>query len=97
MLPQDVGLKAIADLDKSLDEFSALLEAKDKQEVPIKQQEALGYVGQIEEAMVKGFPYNVPSQYANLPQLKVHSLCIAGKRLHVQSSAPRCRKTLGVA
>jgi len=74
VLPQDVGLKAIADLDKSLDEFSALLEAKDKQEVPIKQQEALGYVGQVEEAMVKGFPYKVPTQYANLPQLKVHTL-----------------------
>jgi hypothetical protein len=68
---QEVGLKAIAALDKSLDEFTALLDAKDKQEIPLKQQEALGFVGQIEEAMVKGFPYEVPSQYANLPQLKV--------------------------
>jgi hypothetical protein len=64
-------MQAIAALDKSLDEFTTLLEAKDKQEIPIKQQEALGYVGQIEEAMVKGFPYEVPKKYANLPQLKV--------------------------
>ncbi len=28
----------------------------------------------IEEAMVKGFPYEVPKQYANLPQLKVWTL-----------------------
>ncbi|EIE24466.1 cyclophilin-like protein [Coccomyxa subellipsoidea C-169] len=67
---KEAGLRAIAALDKSLDEFTALLDAKDKQEIPIKQQEALGFVGQVEEAMVKGFPYEVPAQYANLPQLK---------------------------
>ena len=64
-------MAAIAALDRSLDEFTALLDAKDKQEIPIKQQEALGFVGTIEESMVKGFPYEVPPQYANLPQLKV--------------------------
>lgn len=51
-------------------EFQALIDAEDKQEVPIKQQELLGYVGAIEEAMVKGFPFEVPAQYASLPQLK---------------------------
>ena len=69
-VPQDKGLAAMERLDKSLDEFQALLEEKDKQEVPIKQQEALGFVGAVEEAMVKGFPYEVPKQYAALPQLK---------------------------
>ena len=68
---QEAGMRAIADLDKSLDEFMELMERKDKQDVPIKQQEALGFVGIIEEAMVRGFPYEVPKQYANLPQLKV--------------------------
>ncbi|KAK9828041.1 hypothetical protein WJX81_004327 [Elliptochloris bilobata] len=67
---KDKGLAAMARLDKSLDEFVVLLDEKDKQEVPIKQQEALGYVGAVEEAMVKGFPYEVPQQYASLPQLK---------------------------
>ena len=67
-------MKAITDLDKSLDEFIELMEKKDKQEIPSKQQEALGFVSIIEEAMVKGFPYEVPKQYANLPQLKVWTL-----------------------
>jgi hypothetical protein len=66
-------MKAMAALDRSLDEFTALLDAKDKQEIPIKQQEALGFVGAMEEAMVKGFPYTVPAQYANLPQLKARA------------------------
>ena len=68
---QDAGMRAIKDLDTSLDQFIELMERKDKQDIPIKQQEALGFVSIIEEAMVKGFPYEVPKQYANLPQLKV--------------------------
>ena len=28
-------------------------------------------VGNVEEAMVGGFPFDVPAEYANLPQLKV--------------------------
>jgi hypothetical protein len=68
---QASGLAAIEALDASLKSFGEVLEAKDKQEVPIKQQEALLHVGQIEEAMVKGFPFEVPKQYADLPQLKV--------------------------
>ncbi|CAK0787337.1 hypothetical protein CVIRNUC_010556 [Coccomyxa viridis] len=67
---KDAGMRALKDLDTSLDQFIELMERKDKQEIPIKQQEALGFVSIIEEAMVKGFPYEVPKQYANLPQLK---------------------------
>ena len=48
-----------------------LLEGKDKNDIPEIQQVALGFVSIIEEAMVKGFPYEVPTQYADLPQLKV--------------------------
>ena len=57
-------MRALKDLDTSLDQFIELMERKDKQEIPIKQQEALGFVSVIEEAMVKGFPYEVPKQYA---------------------------------
>jgi len=39
--------------------------------VPIKQREALEFVGIAEEAMVKGFPFEVPKEYAELPQLLV--------------------------
>ena len=62
---------ALAKLDASLSEFSAIIEAKDKQLVPVKQRECLTYVGQVEEAMVKGFPFEVPAQYASRPLLKV--------------------------
>ena len=44
------------------------------------QQECLGYIGDIEAAMVKEFPYDVPSEWKNLPQLKVctlHLACLA--------------------
>ncbi|KAK9816473.1 hypothetical protein WJX72_000720 [[Myrmecia] bisecta] len=67
---KEAGMAALANLDRSFAEFDKIIESGDKQEVPIKQQEVLGYVGQVEEAMVKGFPFTVPSQYANLPQLK---------------------------
>lgn len=64
------GEAAIDKLKKGLSEFQALIDAEDKQEVPIKQQEVLTYVGDIEAAMVKGFPFDVPAAYADLPQLK---------------------------
>lgn len=76
---QQDGLKAIGDLEASLRKFSSTLEQdtsgqageRVKQEVPALQQDALRYVGRIEEAMVQGFPFKVPEKYANLPQLKV--------------------------
>ena len=64
------GDAAIAKLRTGLKEFQTLIDNEDKQEVPIKQQEVLSYVGDIEQAMVDGFPFEVPAEYANLPQLK---------------------------
>lgn len=64
----------MANIEKLGASYGGLYDAiasKDKDAVAIKQQELLGYVGEIEEAMVKGFPFEVPSEYANLPQLKV--------------------------
>lgn len=68
---QDAGLAALEKLDAGLLEFQALIDAKDKQAVPIKQREVLEYVGQVEAAMVKGFPFEVPKEYADRPLLKV--------------------------
>ena len=70
---QDSGLKAIESLEAAFKECDKVVESQDKQAVPSAQQNALNYVGQIEEAMVKKFPFEVPSQYDNLPQLKVGS------------------------
>jgi len=74
---KEEGLRAISDLEANLRAFSKTLEMteqkdteKVKQEVPVLQQEALGYVGRVEEAMVQGFPFKVPDQYSSLPQLK---------------------------
>jgi cyclophilin family peptidyl-prolyl cis-trans isomerase len=64
------GLAALERLDAGLAEFQALIDAKDKQAVPIKQREVLEYVGQVEAAMVKGFPFEVPKEYADRPLLK---------------------------
>ncbi|KAJ9526654.1 hypothetical protein QJQ45_017578, partial [Haematococcus lacustris] len=63
------GVAALQQLDQSLTEFASIVEAKDKQAVPIKQREALTYVSTIEEAMVKGFPFEVPAEYKDMPQL----------------------------
>ena len=64
------GKEALEKLRVGLSEFKTILDNQDKQEVPTKQQELLSYVGTMQEAMVKGFPFEVPSEYANLPQLK---------------------------
>ena len=39
------------------------------------QQECLGHIGDMEAAMVKEFPFEVPSEFKDLPQLKVRSCC----------------------
>ena len=93
MLPysiQEDGLKAIANLEEAFKECDRVVETQDKQAIPAAQQNALSYVGQIEEAMVKGFPFEVPSQYDNLPQLKV---CLQFSSLH--SSLFRASQDMG--
>lgn len=67
---QQSGDSAIDKLRTGLNEFRTLVDDQDKQQVPIKQQQVLAYVGEIEQAMVKGFPFEIPSEYSNLPQLK---------------------------
>jgi hypothetical protein len=56
---KDAGLEAIEKLKTAFKELDAILEAQNKQEVPIAQQKCLRYVGNIEEAMVQGFPFEV--------------------------------------
>ena len=68
------GEKALDELSASLKRFDGVLEAKDKQGVPAAAADALGFVGDIEAAMVQKFPFDVPKEYANLPQLKAGSL-----------------------
>ncbi|TAG91308.1 MAG: peptidylprolyl isomerase [Oscillatoriales cyanobacterium] len=46
------------------------VQAKDREKVIDLKAKILGTVGEIEELMVTKFPFEVPSEYANLPQLK---------------------------
>lgn len=66
---KEKGIAALASLETALTEFQKLVDEKDKQEVPLKQREALTYVGMVEEAMVKGFPFEIPKEYADRPLL----------------------------
>lgn len=64
------GASALASLKKCLQDFAVVVANKDKQEVPLKQAEALQYVTALEESMVSAFPFAVPAPYDTLPALK---------------------------
>jgi cyclophilin family peptidyl-prolyl cis-trans isomerase len=64
------GEKALKELESVLTDFQVVVQQKDKQEVPLQQQKALALVGRIEEDMISGFPYEVPTQFADRPLLK---------------------------
>lgn len=64
---------ATAQLDvisAGIQKATAAVETKDKSAVWTTRREILDAVGAIEEAMVQGFPFEVPAAYSNLPQLK---------------------------
>jgi peptidylprolyl isomerase len=64
------GEALLTEITQGVNQLRQAVDAKDREQViPIKG-EVLTKVGQIEKLMVKGFPFEVPEQYANLPQLK---------------------------
>lgn len=60
----------IAELNQGITSIREAIEAKDKENVLIERGKLLDKVGQLEELMVEKFPFEVPSEYSNLPQLK---------------------------
>jgi peptidylprolyl isomerase len=63
--------QALIDQIKSgIAEVRAAVEAGDKEAIWTKRAELLGKVGQLEELMIGEFPFEVPQEYSNLPQLK---------------------------
>ncbi|MBD2082240.1 peptidylprolyl isomerase [Leptolyngbya sp. FACHB-17] len=60
----------IEQLKAGIAELTEVAAAKDKSKTLEKRAELLDKVGDIESAMVTGFPYEVPQEYNNLPQLK---------------------------
>jgi len=66
--PQAAAL--IDSLITDLDPMRAAIEAEDKEAVWTERKHMLDQVGEIEELMVQGFPFEVPEEYSSLPQLK---------------------------
>ena len=50
-------------------ELKEIVDEKDREETYIKRRELLGYVSDLEQLMVVGYPFEVPEEYAYLPQL----------------------------
>ncbi|MBD2183743.1 peptidylprolyl isomerase [Aerosakkonema funiforme] len=61
---------AIADLKAGLADIRAALEAKDKELISQERAKLLDKVGLLEYTMVQKYPFEVPAEYSNLPQLK---------------------------
>ncbi|WYM03549.2 MAG: peptidylprolyl isomerase [Gloeotrichia echinulata CP02] len=60
----------IADLKSGVTAVQELVKVKDKAKILEERNKLLDRVSQLEEAMVKAFPFEVPPEYSNLPQLK---------------------------
>jgi peptidylprolyl isomerase len=60
----------ISEIQTGIEALSVATEAKDKPKVQAERTNTLAKIGTLEAAMVKGFPYTVPADYSNLPQLK---------------------------
>lgn len=62
--------QTLDDLKAGLMPLQEAVDRKDKAAVQAQRTELLEAVNHLEELMVQGFPFEVPSQYASLPQLK---------------------------
>ncbi len=60
----------IDSLSEGLEPILAAIAAKDKEGVWMQRKLMLDQVGALEELMVNGYPFEVPAEYDNLPQLK---------------------------
>ena len=71
-VPEELQPRAEELLDEikaGVNELKEFAEAKDREALYIKRRELLDIVGEIEEMMVVDFPFEVPQEYADLPQL----------------------------
>jgi peptidylprolyl isomerase len=60
----------IAELKSGVDSLQESVKAKDKEQILEGRNKLLNLVTQLEESMVTEFPFEVPAEYSNLPQLK---------------------------
>ncbi|PZO19762.1 MAG: peptidylprolyl isomerase [Leptolyngbya foveolarum] len=72
-IPADRKAQAESLLDSlsaGIEPLKTAAENKDKEGVWTERKQLLNQVGEIEELMVDGYPFEVPAEYDNLPQLK---------------------------
>ncbi|KAI5061074.1 hypothetical protein GOP47_0023579 [Adiantum capillus-veneris] len=67
---KEAGQELIDKLTVGLQDLQKIVEDKDREAIAPKQRELLYIVGDVEEAMVDKFPFEVPEEYANKPLLK---------------------------
>jgi peptidylprolyl isomerase len=60
----------LSQITASVSDMTAAAEAQDRSQIQAKKSAVLDQIGELEGLMVKGFPYEVPAEYSNLPQLK---------------------------
>ncbi|MBO3462373.1 peptidylprolyl isomerase [Aetokthonos hydrillicola Thurmond2011] len=60
----------ITELKSSVDAMKEVAKTRDKGQIQEQRTKALNIVGELEQLMLKGFPFKVPEEYSNLPQLK---------------------------
>ena len=59
----------IAKLTAGTQELKEIVDNKDREGTYLKRRELLDYVTELEQLMVVGYPFEVPEEYADLPQL----------------------------
>ena len=60
----------IDEINQGIASIREAVEAQDKENVLLERGKLLNTVGELEQLMVTKFPFEVPSEYSNLPQLK---------------------------
>ena len=71
-IPEERQPQAEAIIDRltaGIEEIREVIDNKDREGTYIKRRELLDLVGDLEELMVVGYPFEVPEEYSNLPQL----------------------------
>lgn len=67
---QETAQALVEEMTKEVGNLPDLVANKDKEQILALRSQILAHVTALEELMVTGFPFEVPSEYANLPQLK---------------------------
>ena len=66
---QPQAAEIIDRLGTGIEEIQEIIDEKDREGTYIKRRELLDLVGELEQLMVVGYPFEVPEEYSNLPQL----------------------------